>query len=50
MKGKSHSRARTDILRANERLQRKKTREQARAKSYDQHKYDGSDPGAREER
>jgi hypothetical protein len=39
-KGKSHSRGRCNILKANERMQRKKTREQAKAKSYDKQAYD----------
>jgi hypothetical protein len=42
MKGKSHSRGRCNILKANERMQRKKAREQARAKGYDRKAYDGT--------
>jgi hypothetical protein len=47
-KGKSRMRARTDIMRANISNARRKQRQEAKAKAYDQHKYDGSDPDASE--
>ena len=44
MKGKSHSRGnRGNILKANERMQRKKARAQSRVKGYDRKAYDKSD-------
>ena len=47
-KGKSRMRARTDILRANTANARRKAREQAKAKSYDHKRYDGSQAASEE--
>jgi hypothetical protein len=49
-KGKSRTRnARADLMRSRAAMARKKARQAARAKGYDQHKYDGSDPDAGQE-